>query len=60
MRTHNWRWVTVTVLATGKSIRCWVNDYGPALWTGKLIDVSAGGAKELGFHGRGIAKVSVQ
>jgi rare lipoprotein A len=60
MRTHNWRWVTVTVLSSGKSARCRVNDYGPAKWTGKLIDVSMGMAVALGFKRRGVAKVSVQ
>lgn len=59
MRTHNWRTVTVTVLATGKSAQCRVNDYGPAAWTGKLIDVSRGMAIALGFAGRGVARVRV-
>lgn len=60
MRTHNWRWVTVTNKANGKSIRCWVNDYGPAAWTGKIIDVSTGGARMLGFYERGVTPVSVE
>lgn len=60
MRTHAWRWVTVTVLSTGASARCYVNDFGPAKWTGKLIDVSHGTARRLGFVGAGIARVSVQ
>jgi peptidoglycan lytic transglycosylase len=60
MRTHAWRWVTVTVLSTGRSERCYVNDYGPAAWTGKLIDVSHGIARRLGFAGAGIARVRVE
>lgn len=56
MRTHNWRWLTVTVLATGRSARCYVNDYGPAKWTGKLIDVSRGVARELAFERAGTAR----
>lgn len=60
MRTHNWRWVTVTVLATGKTARCWVNDYGPAKRTGRLLDASDAVAKALGFKSAGLARVSVQ
>lgn len=60
MRTHAWRWVMVTVLATGKSARCYVNDYGPATWTRRIIDVSEGVALELGFKGRGVARVRVE
>lgn len=60
MRTHAWRWVTVTVLATGVSARCYVNDFGPAAWTGRLIDVSHGIARQLGFVGAGHARVRVQ
>lgn len=60
MRTHNWRWVTVTVLATGRSARCYVNDYGPAKWTGKLIDVSQGVARQLAFERSGTARVEVR
>lgn len=60
MRTHNWRWVTVTNKANGKSIRCWVNDFGPAAWTGKIIDVSTAAAKALGFYSAGVARVMVE
>jgi rare lipoprotein A len=54
------RSVTVTVIATGKSAACRVNDHGPAAWTGRIIDVSAGMAKVLGFYARGVARVRVQ
>ena len=60
MRTHNWRVVRVTVLATGKSASCRVIDYGPAARTGRLIDVSHGMALELGFVGQGLARVRVE
>ena len=60
MRTHAWRWVTVTVLSTGASTRCYVNDYGPTAATGRLIDVSHGIARRLGFVGAGVARVRVE
>jgi rare lipoprotein A (peptidoglycan hydrolase) len=59
MRTRRWRWVVVTVLATGRSARCYVNDYGPAASTGRLIVVSHGVAGQFGFAGRGTARVQV-
>jgi rare lipoprotein A len=60
MRTHVWRWVTVTVIATGASARCYVNDFGPDARTGRLIDVSYGIARQLKFVGAGVARVRVQ
>lgn len=60
MRTHAWHTVTVTVIATGASARCRVNDYGPARRTGRLIDVSLGTARALGFVKAGTAKVRVE
>jgi rare lipoprotein A len=60
MRTHAWRWVTVTVLATGRSARCYVNDFGPAKKTGRLIDVSHGVARRLDILRAGVARVSVE
>lgn len=54
------RVVTVTVLATGKSAACRINDHGPAAWTGKIIDVSSGMAKVLGFYSQGIARVRIE
>lgn len=60
MRTYAWRWVTVTNLRNGKAIRCWVNDFGPAAWTGRIIDISTAGALELGFHAAGVTWVRVE
>jgi len=54
------RTVTVTVLSTGKSASCRVNDHGPAAWTGKIIDVSAGMARVLGFYSAGVARVRIE
>lgn len=59
MRTYAWRWVTVTNLRNGRSIRCWVNDFGPAAWTGRIIDISTAGAHALGFHAAGVTRVRV-
>ncbi len=61
MRRRDWGVVvTVTVLATGRTARCRVNDYGPAKWTGRIIDVSHGMARALGFERAGLARVSVR
>jgi rare lipoprotein A len=50
--------VRVTNLSNHRSIVVRVNDRGP--YTGhRVIDVSARTAKELGFYGRGLAKVKV-
>lgn len=60
MRTRAWRTVTVTVVSTGVSADCRVNDYGPARRTHRLIDVSLGMARRLGFVGAGTARVDVR
>lgn len=54
------RTVTVTVIATGKSARCRVNDRGPSAKTGRLIDVSLGMAKKLDFVRTGVVRVTVE
>lgn len=60
MRRRDWGSVlTVTVIATGKSAECTLTDFGPAKWTGRIIDVSEGMAKRLGFHRRGVVRVRV-
>lgn len=33
-------YVRVTAIKSGRSVVCLVNDYGPAKWTGNLIDLS--------------------
>lgn len=50
--------VTVTNLANGKSVDVEINDRGPH--SKKFsIDVSAAAAKELGFFGKGVAKLEI-
>ena len=48
--------VRVTVLATGRSIRCPIRDRGPYI-SSRVIDLSLGAAKLLGIHG--LAKVRI-
>lgn len=49
--------VTVTMLRTGRSISCRINDRGPFI-KGRCIDLSHGAARALGMNG--VAPVSVQ
>jgi len=51
--------VRVTNLENGRSTVLRVNDRGPFV-SGRIIDLSLAGAKELGIYGRGTAKVRVQ
>ena len=51
--------VRVTNLENSKSIIIRVNDRGPFV-TGRIIDLSAGSARRLGFHGKGTARVLVE
>lgn len=51
--------VRVTNLETRKSIVVRVNDRGPFAH-GRIIDLSAGAAKKLGFYEKGTAKVSIE
>ena len=52
-------YVRVTVLATGRSAQCRVNDRGPADWTHNKIDVSRGVARRLGILRAGRVKVRI-
>lgn len=49
--------VTVTMLHTGRSISCRINDRGPFI-KGRCIDLSRGAARALGMNG--VAPVTVQ
>lgn len=61
MRRRDWGTkLTVTVIATGISAECTLTDFGPAKKTRRLIDVSEGMAKKLGFHKAGLARVRVE
>jgi rare lipoprotein A len=51
--------VEVINLENGRRIRVRVNDRGPFV-RGRIIDLSREGAKELGFYGRGSARVRVR
>lgn len=43
----------VTNQANGRSVTVRFNDYGPAKWTGKFIDLSYGAARAIGMGGTG-------
>jgi len=51
--------VKVTNLENGRSIILRVNDRGPFV-EGRIIDLSAGAARKLGFYDKGTAKVRVE
>jgi rare lipoprotein A len=51
--------VRVVDLKTGKSIIVRINDRGPYI-RGRIIDLTAGAAMELGFYHRGIAPVRIE
>jgi rare lipoprotein A len=51
--------VKVTNLENGRSILLRVNDRGPFV-EGRIIDLSAGAAKKLGFYEKGTARVFVE
>ncbi len=51
--------VRVTNLENGRSLIVRVNDRGPFI-DGRIIDLSAGAAKKLGFYGQGLARVRVE
>jgi len=51
--------VRVTNLSNRRSIIVRVNDRGPFV-DGRLIDLSAGAAKKLGFYDQGTARVLVE
>lgn len=51
--------VEVTNLETNRSLRLRVNDRGP-FHDNRLIDLSQAAARELGFEGRGLARVRVR
>ena len=51
--------VRVKNLANGKSVIVRVNDRGPFI-DGRIIDLSSGAAKQLGFYRQGLAKVKIE
>lgn len=52
--------VKVTNLSNGRSINIVVDDRGPFVYEGRIIDLSIGAAKELGTYSKGLATVRVQ
>jgi rare lipoprotein A (peptidoglycan hydrolase) len=46
--------VKVTDVATGRSVDVTINDRGPAIWTGRQIDLSLGAAQVLQMQERGV------
>ena len=50
----------VTNLENGKHVVVLVNDRGPYVGSERIIDLSVGAAKKLGFYKRGLAKVKVE
>jgi rare lipoprotein A len=50
--------VQVKNLSNGRTVRLRINDRGPFVG-GRIIDVSRGGARQLGLMGSGTARVSV-
>lgn len=51
--------VKVTYLATGKSVVVEINDRGPFI-PGRIIDLSAAAAKQIGLYADGIGKVKLE
>ena len=52
-------WLEVTNLENGRSARVRLNDRGPFV-SGRILDLSRGAAKDLGFVGRGVVRVRVR
>ena len=52
-------WVRVTNIANGKTVILRINDRGPRLRS-RIIDISYGAAKALGFSRKGLARVEVE
>lgn len=51
--------VEVTNLATGQSLIVLVDDRGPYVYPGRIIDLSIGSAKKVGTYSKGLGKVRV-
>lgn len=50
----------VTDIKTGKSVIVLIDDRGPFVYDGRIIDLSMGAAKALGTYQKGVVKVRVQ
>jgi rare lipoprotein A (peptidoglycan hydrolase) len=50
----------VTDEYNGNKVTCLVNDYGPAVWTGRVIDLSRGSFEQVDSLGRGTIPVEIR
>lgn len=53
-------YLQVEDLDSGKFVTCLVNDYGPAVWTGRVIDLSRGSFSQVDSLGRGTIPVKIK
>lgn len=53
-------YLRVTDLYNGNNVICLVNDYGPAVWTGRVIDLSRGSFRQVDDLGRGTIPVAIR
>jgi hypothetical protein len=53
-------YLAVTDLASGDAVTCLVNDYGPAVWTGRVIDLSRGSFRQVDNLGVGTIPVQIR
>ena len=52
-------YLKVTDLDNGNVVVCLVNDYGPAAWTGRVIDLSRGSFRQVDNLGKGTIPVDI-
>jgi rare lipoprotein A (peptidoglycan hydrolase) len=50
----------VTDMDNGNKVTCLVNDYGPAAWTGRVIDLSRGSFEQVDNLGKGTIPVQIR
>ncbi|HSX01304.1 MAG TPA: septal ring lytic transglycosylase RlpA family protein [Candidatus Saccharimonas sp.] len=53
-------YLQVKDLNNGKIVTCRVNDYGPEIWTGRVIDLSRGSFTQVDNLGRGVIPVEIR
>ena len=51
--------VRITNLANGRTVKVRISDRGPHI-TGRVIDLSAAAAREIGMQSRGVARVRIR
>lgn len=55
-----WSVVQITNLTNGKHVNLTITDYGPAVSTGRIMDLSQGAARVLGIERPGLGQVDIQ